>query len=167
MRYRIYPIYILRLDLAVAIFISCIFGTTPKIAQELYNANKNLTFHAQSLFLYKKMKKKILKRRVWNLWVLKRQLSKRARYYQYNCGRSPGVWLLASSQVSLSHLYVPASRCLLRFIYSIRKENGFNEGFIIIASHLPYAVNIVSIVNIDNIAEHFLQARYWYRKLGI
>ena len=49
---------ILRLDLAVAIFISCIFGTTPKIAQELYNANKNLTFHAQSLFLYKKMKKK-------------------------------------------------------------------------------------------------------------
>ena len=92
--------------------------------------------------------------------MLKRQLSKRARYYQYNCGRSPGVWLLASSQVSLSHLYVPASRCLLRFIYSIRKENGFNEGFIIIASHLPYAVNIVSIVNIDNIAEHFLQARY-------
>ena len=98
--------------------------------------------------------------------MLKRQLSKRARYYQYNCGRSPGVWLLASSQVSLSHLYVPASRCLLRVIYFIPK-NGFNEGFIIIASHLPYAVNIVSIVNIDNIAEHFLQARNIYRKLWI
>ena len=44
---------------------------------------------------------------------------------------------------------------------------GSMKGLIIIAPHLPYAVNIVSILNIDNIAEHFLQARYWYRKLGI
>ena len=91
--------------------------------------------------------------------MLKRQLSKRARYYQYNCGRSPGVWLLASSQVSLSHLYVPASRCLLRVIYFIPKI-WLNEGFITITPHLSCTVDIVSIVNIGNIAEHFLQARY-------
>ena len=34
---------------------------------------------------------------------------------------------------------------------------GSMKGLIIIAPHLPYAVNIDGIVNIDNIAEHFLQ----------
>ena len=128
--------------------------------------NNNLTFHAQILFLYEKIEKKNLQCSVWNFWVLKRQLSKRARYYQYNCGRSPGVWLLASSQVSLSYLYVPASRCLLRVIYFIPKI-WLNEGFITITPHLPCTVDIVSIVNIGNIAEHFLQARNIYRKLWI
>ena len=34
---------------------------------------------------------------------------------------------------------------------------GSMKGLIIIAPHLLYAVNIDGIVNIDNIAEHFLQ----------